>query len=241
MKIHFLIFILISVLFGCSSSNSTEQETKESKYLKVIVFVDKTASITETGIPQISPPDFNGLIDLFEQNEGELIVTEIKTNSKINPRKFYFHQTKIPPKEFGQSYEEYEEEIYETIGDPKKNKEKNNISKKELKEYLDKICDYSKLYESTDILGAIEYGLKYLNEPISSKNKKILKAAFFITDGMDTMQKEVGNYSDSKKNNLIYLIRKSNVECVFNTFDPLEFTDYLNAISNFKQQVDGNH
>lgn len=235
-----LIILSTLALFSCSSSDSSKQNTSESLYLKIAVFIDKTASISETGISEIITSDFNELINLFEQNEGELLITMIKPNSKLKPQKYRFYQTKLPSKKFGQSLEEYAKDVYENIGDPKKNLENNKITKKELQENLISVCDYSNLYKATDVNGAIEYGLKYLNEPLYLRNKRVVKAAFFVTDAQDTMQKQTGSLTDLKKDNLIFLIRKSSLDCVFSSLDPIEYTDFTNAISRLKQIIYGN-
>lgn len=222
-----IIIIIIVFLNGCTIYN---QEGELFEY-KIIIFIDKTTSINETAVPHVNPSEFNLLVDQLNKYGGELVINEIKPNSQMNPKKYSFKRTTLPHKKHGQSFVDYASEMKEKYGNPQENLYINEETKVQFISDMQILCDYSRLYPATDINGAIEFAIKYLNEPIPASNQnELIKAAIFISDGQDTRNKKIGNYIELLEDINFIIIRKSLIPSVFSPLEPMEFTDLDTAI-----------
>jgi hypothetical protein len=176
-----IIWIIIFAFVGC-----TNQKYENSKPpVKLIIFADKTGSISNNSIPKLEKKHLEPIIDYINEYGGEFALSDITRISKQNL--IILRNIPRPILKQGETAEEFSERISEW----KKSSKSFNKEEFFLNKTVQSILDYSNLADATNIADAVDLANLYLNTENIFFQTDLKKIAVFVTDGEDNMKKKL--------------------------------------------------
>ncbi len=217
--------INLFLLIGCS--NFKENNHSLGTSLKIIIFIDKTASIRNNSVPELKKEELLPLIDYISNNGGEIALGSITNISKENLEIVRCNLLPKPIQKRGETAAEFAKRVRKY-----KNAKKSSESYENLKLYLErievrKILDYTNLHGASDITGAMELAQLYLTETDLFFKNDINKVALLVTDGKDNMMR---SKLPTKFDGELIIVNRTSHAGILENFKYQNFTNVQSAI-----------